>query len=146
MKTLLPAIQTTLQTMSQLERRSDCYLTPHANYMPTGTRQPCIGIKDAGTIRQELAGEVLELKARVELVGFVKMTGDGSACLCGTDGVFQLLDDAAGLLRNNHLSLTDVQRVEIGPDRPSELFRAENNQWIVKLSRTMIYTLERSSV
>ena len=143
MQTLLPAIRSVLQTLPQLPRRSDCYITPHVNYMPTGTSQPCIGIKDAGVARSEEAGEMLELTMKVELAGFVKMTADGGKAV---SEVYKLLDAASALLMNNHLGLTDIDRVQLGPDRPTELFRADNNQWIVKLVRTIVYTVERPSV
>jgi hypothetical protein len=113
--------------------------------MPAGTRLPSLGVKDAGMIRQELAGEMLEITARVDLVGFVNMTADGAEAICGTTGVCQLLDAATVMLTNNRLGLADVQRVEIGPDTPTELFQADNNQWIVKLVRTLVYTLERAA-
>lgn len=145
MQTLLPAIRTALQALSQLPRASDCYITPHVNFMPTGTRQPCLGIKDGGMQREELAGEMLQLTARVELAGFVKMSGDGGEAICTSSGVYELLDDASDILTNNYLGLSDIIRVQIGPDRPSELFQTDNKQWIVKLVRTMIYTLERSA-
>ena len=143
MQTLLPAIKTALQGLQQLPRKSDCYITPHVNWMPTGTRQPCIGIKDGGIAREELAGEEMELTARVDLAGFVRMTAEGNEAV---SGVYQLLDDATAILINNSLNLSDVIRVQIGQDRPTELFQAENNQWIVKLVRTLIYTLERPSI
>jgi hypothetical protein len=146
MQTLLPAIQAVLQGLLQLPRRGDCYITPHLNYMPTGTRQPCIGIKDGGISRVELAGEEMELTARVDLAGFVRMTGDGFEAVCGPSGVYQLLDDATAELINNRLGLADVLRVQIGTDKPTELFQADNKQWIVKLVRTLVYTLERPSV
>lgn len=146
MQTLLPAIKTALQGMSQLHRKGDCYITPNHNFMPTGTRQPCIGIKDAGVVREELVGEGMTLTMRVDLVGFVRMTADGSDAVCGENGVYVLLDAATALLVGNRLGLSDVLWVQIGPDRPTELFQAENNQWIVKLVRTLIYTLERPSI
>lgn len=147
MQTLLPAIKTALHVMPQLNRRSDCYITPEVNWMPTGTRQPCIGIKDGGIEREELAGEMAELTAKVLIVGFVKLpVSDGFVAICDTKGVYPLLDAATTILRNNYLGLTDVMRIQIGPDRPTEAFMAENKQWLVKLVRTLIYTLERPSL
>jgi len=143
MQTLLPAIKNVLQTLPQLPRRSDCYITPHVNYMPTGTRQSCLGIKDGGVIREEQASGVLELTMRVELAAFVRMTADGGEAVTG---LYQFMDDASDLLMHNDLGLADIDKVEIGPDRPTEMFQAENKQWIVKLVRTMIYTLERELI
>jgi len=142
MKTLLPAIRSVIQGV--MPRPSDCYITPNVNYMPTGTRQPCIGIKDAGISREELAGEMVEITATVELVGFVQMSEDGFTALCGNGGVFQLLDTATDALINNLLGLPDVQRVEIGQDSPSTLSTTDTNQFLVMMTRTLIYTLERN--
>lgn len=85
----------------------------------------------------------MELTARVDLAGFVRMSADGAEAM---RSVYQLLDDAVEILKNNYLSTVDVMRIQIGPDRPTELYQAENNQWIVKLVRTIIYTLERPTV
>ncbi|KJR98788.1 MAG: hypothetical protein VR65_20010 [Desulfobulbaceae bacterium BRH_c16a] len=143
MQILLPAIKNVLQTLPQLPRRSDCYITPHVNYMPTGTRQPCLGIKDGGVTREEQPGEMVELTMRIELAAFVRMTTDGGEAVVG---LYRFMDDASDLLMHNHLGLTDIDQVQIGPDRPTEMFQAENKQWIVKLVRTMSYTLERSNI
>lgn len=143
MQTLLTAIRNVLQTLPQLPRRSDCYITPHVNFMPTGTRQPCLGIKDGGVIRDEQPGEMVELTMKVDLVAFVRMTADGGEAVVG---LYQFMDDASDLLMHNYLGLADINQVQIGPDRQTEMFQAENNQWIVKLVRTVIYTLERSSI
>ena len=147
MQTLLPAIKAALQGLPQLPRKSDCYITPDVNMMPTGTRQPCIGIKDGGIDRVDLMGEMMELTARVTLVGFVKLPiSDGYEAICSDKGVYPLLDAATALLINNLLGLSGVQRVQVGSDRPTEAFVAENKQWLIKLVRTLVYTLERPSV
>lgn len=150
MQTLLPAIQTVLQTgLTQLNRQSDCYVTPNVNIMPTGTRQPCIGITDGGVTRVELAGEMLELTMRVDLAGFVRLpNSDGYEAICGEGGVFQLLDDATALLIANPMTAISGMdpKVLVGDDRASEAYQAENRQWLVKLVRTVFYTCERSSV
>jgi len=144
MQTLLPAIRDVLQNLTQLPRKGDCYITPHVGYMPTGTIQPCLGIKDAGVTREELAGGMVELTMKVDLAGFVKMAIDGGEVICGEKGLYQLLDAAIGLLGDGDLGLAGFQGMWIGPDRPSELFKTGNNQWLVRLVRTVIFTMERS--
>lgn len=143
MNRLLPEIRTALQGMTRFSRASDCYITPHENWMPTGTRQPCIGIKDGGTVRRELTCGLVELTATVALVGFVRMTADGETAVCGDAGIFPLLDEAAALLLASWTAVEGCQGLEVGPDRPSELYQAENTQWIVKLVRSMVYTIQR---
>lgn len=144
MRILLPLIRAALQQgLTQLPRRSDCYVTPHANYMPTGTRQPSLGIKDGGVGRREQTCGVMELSATVELVGFVRMSADGEAAMCSDDGVMALLDDAVALLAAHADTMDGVQGFTVGADRPSEMYQADNNQWLVKLVRTVTYTIER---
>jgi len=141
---LLPEVQAVLRRMARFNRPSDCYITPHENWMPTGTRQPCIGIKDAGITRMELTCGIIELTATVDLVGFARMTVDGGTAIVGNEGVFPLLDEASALLSTFwDQGFTGIQGVKIGMDRPTELYQAENTQWIVKLVRTMIYTVQR---
>lgn len=143
MQTLLPALCRSLELLPQLARKSDCYITPHPNYMPTGTRQPCIGIKDGGASRSELSCGGIELTARVELVCMVSMAGTGEAPMCADTGVFCLADAATTLLLNDWLDLPGCQGMEIGSDRPTELYQADNGQFLIKLVRTLIYTLHR---
>lgn len=143
MRILLPSIKTVLKELPLLQRKSDCYITPHVNWMPTGTRFPCLGIKDGGMARQELAGDMLELTATINLVAFTPITADGGDAVCGQVGVLAILNAAVSLLIDNHLGMTEIQRMAIGADMPSELYQAENNQWIVKMVRTVVYTMER---
>lgn len=143
MQNLLPIIRQTLEVLPQLPRKSDCYITPHVNYMPTGTRQPCIGIKDGGTSRRELTCGGIEVEARVDLACMVLMSGDGETPMCGDAGVFALADDATALLLTGWLDLSGCQGVEMGPDKPTELYQAENGQFLIKLVRTMVYTMHR---
>lgn len=140
MDALLPVIREALSGLPQLNRRSDCYVTPHENYMPTGTRLPCLGIKDAGGVPEEIGGGMIELTAKVSLVGFVKLTVDGELAVVE---VFNLVRAAKDLLKDNALGMADFRRVQIGAFRPTELFQADNNQWMVKLVSSLIYTLER---
>lgn len=142
MHTLLTAIQDILQNLPQLPRKSDCYVTPHVNYMPTGTRLPCLGLKDGGINRAELAGEMAELSMKVLLVGFVNMKTDGGKVM---SEIYELLDDATAMLVGADLGIAGMAGPDVGPDSPSEMFLADNKQWIVKLVRTLTYTVDRAS-
>jgi hypothetical protein len=144
MRVLLPAVQDALQTLALLHRESDCYLTPHANWLPTGVRFPCLGIKDGGVIREELGGEMIGLTMTVELVAMTLLPADGSGFV-GEQSTFALLDAAGQRLIYNLLQVPGATGVSIGNDLPSELFRSDNNQWIVKLVRRVIYTVERAA-
>lgn len=143
MQSLLPEIRDQLQALSGLHRKSDAYVTPHENWMPTGTRQPCVGIKDAGTSRRELGCGALELRMSVALACFVHMAGEGETPLCGDAGLFMLADAATDLLLAGWLDVAGCQALTVGNDRPSEMFQADNGQFLVKMVRTVVYTVER---
>lgn len=142
MQTLLPLVRQALEGMPALNRRSDCYITPHANWMPTGTRQPSIGIKDGGVLRREQSCGAVELTMTVDLVVMVHMAGEGETPICAESGVFALADQAMELLLTA-TALEGFQGLTIGPDRPTELYQAASGQFLIKLVRTMIYTIER---
>ena len=142
MQTLLPLIRQTLEGMAALNRRSDCYITPHPNWMPTGTRQPSIGIKDGGVRKKELSCGALELTMNVDLVVMVHMAGEGETPICGENGVFALADQAVELLMDA-APPEGLQGFSIGQDRPTELYQAASGQFLIKLVRTVVFTVER---
>ena len=143
MNILLPAIRETLQTIPLLKRRGDCYITPHENWMPTGTGQPCIGIKAEGVLRTELTCGVGEFAASISLAGFVRMTQDGESPICGEAGVYALLDAASERLAGAWTRYVGCQGLEIGPDGPTDLYVSENSLGLVKLVRTINITMQR---
>ena len=145
MRLLLPAIVTALAGLKLDGESVDSYITPDPRWRPYGTTHPCIGIHDAGLSREEEAGEMVEIIAAVELSGFVALTEDGAESITGDTGVYALLDEATELLNNNLLGTTDIQRVQIGEDSPSEIYQATEDTWLVRVSRTLIYTIERSN-
>lgn len=143
MQTLLPKIRARLQGLPWLKRRQDVYVTPYENFMPTGTRPPCLGIVPGPVTRRELAGEMVERQLTVRLAAYVPLTGDGEGVLCdaGT-GVYPLLDGACALLTGSGLDVPGLQLVRIGGDRGSELFQTDNKTWLVKVVRDVLCTVE----
>lgn len=146
MKTLLPAIETALKGLDLLPAESACYITADARWRPDGVDETCLGIMSGGVTREELGGEVWEIIATVELIGFVPLTADAKDALCGESGVEQLLDDAVAVLKNNRLGLNDVQSVRIGNDRPNGIHQVVDGDLLVSVIRQVIYTIERASV
>jgi hypothetical protein len=146
MKILLPAIQNALKTLTLLPAQTACYITADARWRPDGVDTTCLGIMSGGVTREELGGEVWEITATVELVGFVPLTADAKDSICGTAGVEQLLDDAVTVLKNNQLGLGEVQRVRIGDDRPNGMHQVVDGTLLVSVIRQVIYTIERASV
>jgi hypothetical protein len=140
---LLPELREILQTIPIMKRKSDCYITPHENWMPTGTGQPCIGIKFDGGTRAGLTCGVEEFTASILLVGFARMTQDGETAVCGEAGVGVLLDAANERLSAAWMQLTGCQGLEIGEDGPTDLYVSENSLGLVKLVRTVVCTLQR---
>jgi len=146
MKLLLPAIKTALHSHSIVTTDSDIYITPDVRWRPEGTGDTCIGIKDGGLHREELAGEVWEITATVELAAFAPLTTNGSDSLCGNSGCYAILDAAVALLVNNLLSITGAQSVEIGDDTPSGIVQVQDETMLVTLTRKLTYTIELTSI
>ena len=147
MKDLLPAIKTALHA-SLLVADDDIYITPDVKWRPELTGVPCIGIHDSGLSRDELAGEVWEITATVDIAAFAALTADGYSGLTGTAGVYAILDEVTDILVDNLLSVSGVQRVQVGNDSASSLYQAPDadNTWLITITRSFVYTIERSSI
>lgn len=143
MNLLLPAIRDILQTVPLLKRKGDCYITPHENWMPTGTGQPCLGIKAAGRKPTELTCGLSEFTGIVSLVGFVRMAADGETPVCGEAGAYALIDAAAERLRDTWQEIAGCEGLDIGEDSPTDLYVSENSLGLVKLVRTVHYSIRR---
>ena len=144
MQYLLPALKANLQTLPQLHRLSDVYITPSVNWMPTGTRPPCVGIVPGPVARRELSCSALELTLQVQLALFADMATDGEAPLLHEDnGLYPLADDASSRAAEGALDIDGCQALTIGADAKPDLFQAPTGQMLVRLVRTLIYTVER---
>jgi hypothetical protein len=143
MQTLLPAIQARLERLDSLSKRQQAFVSPFENFMPTGSRPPCIGIVPGVVRRTELGGEAMEIELSVLLVGFVLLDNSGQ-WLVAEDGVYGLLDQAVEAVGKDQLTteVTGLLWGRVGTDRRSELFVTENKLWIVKVVRELIYTKE----
>lgn len=53
-------------------RDGDVYITPHLDLIPKGCRPPCVGVKDGGTARVELAGGMERVTRTVLVVVYVQ--------------------------------------------------------------------------
>ena len=144
MQYLLPLIRDQLQTLPQLRRLSDVYITPSINWLPTGTRPPCVGIVPGPVARRELSCSAMELTLQVQLALFADMATDGEAPLLHEDnGLYLLADDASTRAAEGALDIDGCQGMTIGADARPELFQATTGQMLVRLVRTLIYTVER---
>jgi hypothetical protein len=99
-----------------------------------------------GLVREELGGEMWELTATVELVGFVPLTADAGDAICGANGVEQLLNDAMEVLNHNYLGTSDIRGIRIGNDRNNGMHQVVDGDLLVSVIRQVIYTIERASV
>lgn len=146
MKTLLPAIKTALHACTIVTTDSNIYITPDIRWRPEGTGTPAIGIIGGSLGREELGGEMWEITATVNIAAHVALTSNGSDALTGTSGIYAILDEVTGILVNNLLSVSGAQRVQVGNDSPPSISQGANDSWLASISRTFIYTLERSSI
>lgn len=144
MKTLLPAIKTALQAHDIITVDNDIYITPDTKWRPEGTGTPCIGIHDGGMVREELGGNYWEITATVDIAAFAALTGNGADALCETEGIYSILDGATLILVDNLLSVAGVQAVQVGNDSPSSIYQGPDDTWLVTITRSYIYTIERS--
>ena len=143
MKNLLPAIKTALQALPMVTAEN-IFITPDVRWRPETTGAPCIGILPAGMEREELPGEMVGINAMVHLSVFVPLTANGSDSFVGTNGLYTVLDAATAILKNNQLGQTDVIRVTIGADEPAEIYQASESAWLVRVTREILYNIERS--
>ena len=110
----------------------------------TGTRPPCVGIVPGPVARRELSCSALELTLQVQLALFADMATDGEAPLLHEDnGIYLLADDASTRAMEGALDIDGCQALTIGSDARPELFQATTGQMLVRLVRTLVYTVER---
>jgi len=112
LKALLTAIKSELPNNLAWVRAGDVYITPDVDFIPPGTRYPCIGIKDGTIRRRELPGNMLEVTLTVTLAVYVQLLkpeasimGDGNK-----PGVLDAAADIHGVLDENLLNITDMQK------------------------------------
>ena len=139
MNELLAAARAALQTLSEVRER-DVFITSHPNFIPTGVRQPCIGIKDGKITRKELAGSMLEETLLLDCIGMVKVSGDG---LTGDSGILQLITAIETKLDQNTLGLPGMEFAWSPSETPSKMFFSDNKQCLVQKTITFQYTRER---
>ena len=146
MKALLPAIRDALLVSDIVTTESDIYITPDPRWRPEGTGTPCIGIRGGPLVREELGGEMWELTATVNIAAFVALTANWYTTMTEDTDIYDILDEVTGILNDNRLNLSEVQRVHVGGDSQSSLMQGPDNTWLVTIVREFTYTLERSSV
>jgi hypothetical protein len=139
MNELLLAVKTELRTLSGVRGR-DVFITPHVNFIPTGVRQPCIGIKDGKVVRNELAGGMVEETLFVDCVAMVKVRRDG---ITGDAGVLALVKRIEAVLDQNTLGLAGMEYAWSLSDTASKMFSSDNKQWLMQKIITFQYTRER---
>jgi len=139
MNELLQAVRNSLQTVGGLRAR-DVFITPHPNYIPTGVKQPCVGVKDGKITRKELAGGMVEETLQVICFPMVKVSGDG---LTGADGLLSLEKEIVNHLDQNLLNLPGMEYAWSPGSGESKMFFTDNKQWLSQKPITMEYTRER---
>lgn len=141
--TVLRAVKSALQTGNIVKARS-VFFTPHGTFMPSGTSCPAIGIKDGRVVEKEAAGGMVDMTFQVELIAWVDMTMDGEEALVGDPGILPLIKEIKKILASNRLGISKVHHARVLSGTPSQLFRTDNRQWLVKKSVVIQYDLEFS--
>lgn len=122
-------------------RDRDVFITPHENYIPSGARQPCIGVKDGRIRRKELGGGMIEEVLQISCVAIVK--ADGEDGLSGEKGVLQLVKSIEVTLDQNLLGLAGMESAWSPSESAAQLFVTNNKQWLVKKAITFEYERTR---
>lgn len=138
MQTLLFGIVTALGSIS------DVYQTVSAEQVPPAGGRPCLGIRPAGSEREEVtvSGCRWEVRHTVELIACYPMTGTDMAT--AIDGALDLLDTASALLNHNLAVRAGCYAALLGGDSGAEWLRDAAGRWLVRITRTMIFRLEEA--
>jgi len=139
MNELLQAVRDSLQTLGGIRAR-DVFVTPHPNYIPTGVKQPCIGIKDGKITRKELTAGMIEETLQVVCFPMTKVSGDG---LTDEGGLLSLEKAIEEKLDQNLLDLPGMEYAWSPGSGESKMFYTDNKQWLNQKAITMEYTRER---
>lgn len=138
MQTLLSGIATALASIS------DVYQTVSPENVPPAGGRPCMGIRPAGTEREEVtvSGCRWEVRHTVELIACYPMVGTDMAA--AIDGALDLLDSSSAILNHNLSVRTGCYAALLGGDSGAEWLRDTAGRWLVRITRTMIFRLEEA--
>jgi hypothetical protein len=141
MDTILGTIQPVLQALPGIKSKRDVYITPDEKLIPSGLRQPSIGLKDGTVRRVELGGGMVEETLQVTCIAMVKLDGDDS--LVGEAGVIALVKSIESALDENLLGLPGMESAWSPSETASQLFSTDNRQFLVKKNITFEYERTR---
>lgn len=131
MKELLTAIQTQLRTSLTYVRDSDVFITPHENYIPSGVKFPCVGIKDGDVDGTDLMGGCEENKLSVTIIPYVQLAKSEAAVMgdaaTGKNGIIEISDDIKTALDGNFLGIAGMQDASCKKSKASEMFGDERD-------------------
>ncbi|WP_028314675.1 hypothetical protein [Desulfatibacillum aliphaticivorans] len=128
MKSLLTAVQTALKAGLTDVRDRDIFIAPFELYLPEAAKSPAIGIKDHGSRRRELSGNMVEVARAVMVIPWVRVI-DPEKAVMGSGGVLALSGLIQALLDENRLSLANCIDGFCPNDSPSEMAFTKTAQW-----------------
>jgi len=126
MRELLAAVKTQLQTGLDYVRDRDVNVVPSEGFIPAGVRFPCVGLKDGGLTRTELAGGMWEVVLTVKLVVYVQLLKEEASIMgdsaAGRKGVLEIAEDIHAALDENLLGINGMIEAFSPNEGESELF------------------------
>lgn len=131
MKELLTAVKAELRAELDYVRDSDVFVAPHANFLPSGVRFPCVALKDGPIGIEELAGGMMRWSLDVNVVVYVQLVKDEASIMgdegTGRAGVLDIVDDVHTALDENLLDITGMEAAYCVREQASELFADKTN-------------------
>lgn len=146
MKALLQAIKAELkEKLTDGGRPVAVYITPHENYIPQSAAPPCVGLKDGGIARRELAGGMLEITLEVSLIIYVQLYKDEASIMgdAGRKGVLEIARDIHAALDENRLGIAGMQSAFSPSEKGSQLF-GDDKESLQRKIITYKFTKEES--
>jgi len=147
MKELLKAAKTEIKASVSSVRDDAVYITPAVNFLPSGVKTPCIGIKDGKVIRKELTGGVIEKTLQVTYVATVSLSKK-EASIIGDEssdqpGVLDVIGDIEENMTGKLLSITGMQLARPIAESESLLFIDTKGNELQQKTITFEYVKER---
>lgn len=120
---LIKAVQARLRDELDGIRDLDMYITPHVDLIPAGVKAPCVGIKDNGTRREDLAGGMERVNRGILVVIYTQLAKPEANLVgdrAGAKGVLNWAKNVRDALLGEDLPLPGFRWVACPSDAPSE--------------------------
>ncbi|NCD13688.1 MAG: hypothetical protein EOL92_00460 [Bacteroidia bacterium] len=145
---MLPQVVTALESLSvDGGTFVSTAIVPHEQWVPSGATLPFVGVRNGGTANEDCTCAVSSVGCLVNLVASVRMNDeDNEAAIVGAGGTLAILDAATAAVSSASAAFTGIQAFEVIKDHPDNIIKTENGQWIVQSVRSLLITVERSTL